>query len=76
MFYDRQIDPIKGRLVHADLKRLVFGQKIEVTVPIHLIGDPFGVREEDGVLEQVCARSTSKSAQGIFLNRLTWTSRT
>jgi len=53
MFYDRQIDPIKGRLVHADLKRLVFGQKIEVTVPIHLIGDPFGVREEDGVLEQV-----------------------
>jgi large subunit ribosomal protein L25 len=53
MFYDRQIDPIKGRLVHADLKRLVFGQKIEVTVPIHLIGDPYGVREEGGMLEQI-----------------------
>jgi large subunit ribosomal protein L25 len=53
MFYDRQIDPIKGRLVHADLKRLVFGQKIEVTVAIHLIGDPYGVREEGGMLEQV-----------------------
>jgi large subunit ribosomal protein L25 len=53
MFHDRQIDPVRSRLVHADLKRLVKGQKIEVTVPIHLIGDPFGVREEEGVLEQL-----------------------
>src|SRR5918998_6536735 len=27
MFHDRQIDPIKGRLIHADLARLVKGQK-------------------------------------------------
>ena len=53
MFHDRQIDPVRGRLVHADLKRLVKGQKIEVTVPLHLIGDPYGVREEEGVLEQL-----------------------
>jgi large subunit ribosomal protein L25 len=53
MFHDRQIDPVRGRLVHADLKRLVKGQKIEVTVPVHLVGEPFGVREEQGVLEQV-----------------------
>jgi len=53
MFHDRQIDPVRGRLVHADLKRLVKGQKIEVTVPLHLIGEPFGVREEEGHLEQV-----------------------
>jgi large subunit ribosomal protein L25 len=39
--------------VHADLKRLVRGQKIEVTVPLHLIGEPIGVREEQGVLEQI-----------------------
>jgi large subunit ribosomal protein L25 len=53
MFHDRQIDPVRGRLVHADLKRLVKGQKIEVTVPLHLTGEPFGVREEEGVLEQL-----------------------
>lgn len=53
MFHDRQIDPVRGRLVHADLKRLVHGQKIEVTVPVHLIGEPVGVREEQGVLEQI-----------------------
>lgn len=53
MFHDRQIDPVRGRLVHADLTRLVKGQKIEVTVPLHLIGEPVGVREEQGVLEQI-----------------------
>lgn len=53
MFQDRQIDPVRGRLVHADLRRLVRGQKMEFTVPIHLTGEPLGVREESGVLEQV-----------------------
>lgn len=53
MFHDRQIDPVRGRLVHADLRRLVSGEKIEVTVPIHLTGEPAGVREEGGHLEQV-----------------------
>jgi large subunit ribosomal protein L25 len=53
MFHDRQIDPIRGRLIHADLTRLVKGQKIEVTVPLHLVGEPFGVKEKQGVLEQI-----------------------
>jgi len=53
MFHDRQIDPIKGRLMHADLTRLVTGQKIEVTVPLHLTGEPIGVKEKQGVLEQI-----------------------
>jgi large subunit ribosomal protein L25 len=53
MFYDRQIDPIRGRLVHADLKRLVRGQKVEVTVPVHLVGEPIGVKEQGGLLEQI-----------------------
>jgi large subunit ribosomal protein L25 len=53
MFHERQIDPVRGRLIHADFTRLVKGQKIEVTVPLHLVGEPFGVREEQGVLEQI-----------------------
>ena len=53
MFHERQIDPVKGRLIHADLTRLVKGQKIEVTVPLHLIGEPIGVKEKQGVLEQI-----------------------
>jgi large subunit ribosomal protein L25 len=53
MFHDRQIDPVRGRLIHADLTRLVKGQKIEVTVPLRLVGEPIGVKEKQGVLEQI-----------------------
>src|SRR5467141_5041530 len=53
MFHDRQIDPLRGRLLHADFRRLVSGEKIEVTVPLHLVGEPVDVREEQGVLEQI-----------------------
>jgi large subunit ribosomal protein L25 len=53
MFHDRQLDPVRGRLVHADLRRLVLGQKIEVTVHVVLDGEPVGVTEGGGVLEQL-----------------------
>jgi large subunit ribosomal protein L25 len=53
MFVDRQIDPVRMRLVHADFKRLVKGEKIETTVPLRLVGEPIGVKEQAGVLEQI-----------------------
>jgi large subunit ribosomal protein L25 len=53
MFHDRQIDPVRGRLIHADFKRLVKGEKIETTVPLRLVGEPIGVREQAGILEQI-----------------------
>ncbi len=60
MFHDRQVDPIRGRLIHADFTRLVKGQKIEVTVPLHLVGEPIGVRDEEGHLEQIIRESDIK----------------
>ena len=53
IFQDRQIDAVKGRLIHADLRRLVKGEKIEMTVAIQLEGDPIGVKEDGGMLEQM-----------------------
>ena len=53
MFLDRQIDPVKSRLIHADLRRLVKGQEIEVAVRIELDGEPAGVKDEGGILEQL-----------------------
>ena len=53
MFHDRQIDPVRSRLIHADFRRLVKGEKIEATVPLRLLGEPIGVREQAGVLEQI-----------------------
>lgn len=52
IFQDRQIDPIKGRLIHADLRRFARGEKIEMTVPIHLTGEAKGLKEEGAVLSQ------------------------
>jgi large subunit ribosomal protein L25 len=53
MFLDRQIDPVRSRLIHADLRRLVRGQEIEVTVRVELDGDPAGVSDGGGILEQL-----------------------
>lgn len=53
MFIERQLDPVRMRLIHADFKRLVKGEKIEATVPLRLVGEPIGVREQAGVLEQI-----------------------
>jgi len=52
IFQDRQIDAVTGRLVHADLRRFSKGEKIEMTVPIHLIGEPDALKEEGAVLSQ------------------------
>lgn len=52
IFHDRQIHALKGRLVHADLRRLAKGEKIEVTVAIHLLGEAEGLKEEGAVLNQ------------------------
>src|SRR5687768_15305806 len=52
IFQDRQIDVIRGRLIHADLRRFARGEKIEMTVPIHLIGEPEALKEEGAVMTQ------------------------
>ena len=52
IFHDRQVDPLKGHLMHADLRRIAKGEKLEVTVPIHLVGEPADL-EAGGVLSQV-----------------------
>ena len=52
MFQDRQIDPLKGRLLHADLSRLTKGEKLELTIAIHLIGEPVGVKNDGEMLDQ------------------------
>src|SRR4051812_38661528 len=52
IFQDRQIDAVHGRMIHADLRRFAKGEKIEMTVPIHLLGETDAVKEEGAVLTQ------------------------
>lgn len=53
MFADRQIDPLRGRMIHADLVRVAKGQKFEMVVPIVLVGKAAGLSTEGASLNQV-----------------------
>ncbi len=53
MIVDWQYEPIKGALMHIDLKRIAMDKKLTVSVPIVLKGEAAGVKLEGGVLEQL-----------------------
>ena len=53
MIVDWQNDPIHGKLLHIDLKRIAMDEKMRVMVPIHLVGEAEGVKTQGGILDQV-----------------------
>ena len=53
MIVDWQYEPIKGALLHIDLKRIAMDQKLKVNVPVALVGEPAGVKTQGGILEQI-----------------------
>jgi large subunit ribosomal protein L25 len=53
MIVDWQYEPIKGSLLHIDLKRIALDKPIRVEVPIHLVGTPIGVKTQGGILDSV-----------------------
>ena len=53
MIVDWQYEPIKGALLHIDLKRIAMDQKLRVNVPIELVGEAAGVKQQGGILEQI-----------------------
>jgi large subunit ribosomal protein L25 len=53
MIVDWQYEPIKGHLLHIDLKRIAMDKALRVSVPIMLQGVPAGVKNEGGILEQM-----------------------
>ena len=53
MVVDQQVDPVKGTLLHADLKRIDLTKRIRVTVPVHVSGEPKGVKVQGGMLEVI-----------------------
>ncbi len=53
MIVDWQYEPIKGALLHIDLKRIAMDRKLKVEVPIILKGEAAGVKQQGGILEQI-----------------------
>ena len=53
MIVDWQYEPLKGKLLHIDLKRIAMDKVLKVNVPIFLKGEAAGVKQEGGILEQM-----------------------
>ena len=53
MIVDWQYEPIKGKLLHIDVKRIAMDKKLAVMVPVELVGEPAGVKQQGGILEQM-----------------------
>ena len=53
MIVDWQYEPIKGHLLHIDLKRIAMDKAMRVSVPVFLTGVPVGVKVGGGVLDQI-----------------------
>ncbi|HEU5340811.1 50S ribosomal protein L25 [Edaphobacter sp.] len=53
MIVDWQHEPIKGNLLHIDLKRIAMDKAMRVSVPIQLLGVPVGVKTQGGIIEHV-----------------------
>ncbi len=53
MIVDWQNEPIKGKLLHIDMKRIAMDKAMRVSVPVQLTGVPVGVRTQGGILDHV-----------------------
>ena len=53
MVADEQYDPIKSTLLHIDLRRIDLTRRLRVSVPVHTVGEPKGVKQQGGVLDVV-----------------------
>ncbi|MGA8109497.1 MAG: 50S ribosomal protein L25 [Acidobacteriaceae bacterium] len=53
MIVDWQYEPIKGKLIHIDFKRIALDKPIRVEVPIQLVGLAEGVKTQGGILDQM-----------------------
>ena len=53
MVVDHQNDPVRGTLLHADLKRIDLSRRIRVSVPVITRGEAKGVKTQGGLLEVV-----------------------
>ena len=46
-----QRDPLTDKYLHVDLHEVKGDEKFEIQVPVHLVGESFGVKNQSGVLE-------------------------
>ena len=53
MLKDWQVDPVKGSLLHVDMLRVAMDVRMRFKVPVHIFGEPQGVKLQGGIFEMV-----------------------
>jgi large subunit ribosomal protein L25 len=53
MLKEWQTEPVHGRLLHVDFVRISQDTRLKLRVPIHITGEPQGVKLQGGILEFV-----------------------
>jgi large subunit ribosomal protein L25 len=48
---DLQFDPVRDVLLHLDLQAVRMDEEITVEVPVHVVGEAAGVKEQSGILQ-------------------------
>lgn len=61
---DVQRDPVSGRLIHVDFIPVNMTERIEITVPLTIVGEAPGVEQDEGVLQQVAYELQVESLPG------------
>ena len=51
MVRDLTVDPISRQILHIDFQRVLMTEKVRVPVPVELLGEPSGVKNQGGVLD-------------------------
>lgn len=53
MLRDWQTEPVRGGLLHVDFVRITKDTRVKVKVPVHVTGEPKGVKLQGGIFEFV-----------------------
>lgn len=67
---DLQIDPVSEALLHVDLQEVAMDRAITVTVPVHPVGEPVGVKDQNGILGMILREVQVSCLPGLIPDRI------
>jgi large subunit ribosomal protein L25 len=65
-----QRDPVRGEPLHVDFLEISMKRKIKIQVPLRFVGEPIGVRDKGGFLEQHLREVTVECLPGAIPDQI------
>jgi large subunit ribosomal protein L25 len=67
---DMQVDPVSEHLLHVDLQEVSMDRAITVSVAVHAVGEPSGVKNQQGILNLVLHELQISCLPGLIPGRI------